>query len=84
MDNEKDAIERTPKADTAVRQPTYLETKISAVFIDPNETTSEGKESSLAEINKHAEDVCKSLQPVFQKLVLDMMDLKRQIQLKRA
>lgn len=57
--------------------PMSLETKISAQFFTSQELTTEQQESMMA-LNKHAEDICETLQPIFQRLIVEMLELKRQ------
>lgn len=57
--------------------PMYLRTKVNASFeyagaADP------ATQASLDALNKHAEDICESLQPVFRSLIITMLELKRQ------
>jgi len=59
-----------------VKNPMNLETKISAKFVTQM-PPSPAEQQSLDALNQHAEEICESLQPVFQKLVIEMLELKR-------
>jgi hypothetical protein len=54
-----------------------LKTEISAKFVTslPPETTE--AQVSLDALNKHVEDICETLQPIFVKLIVEMLELKR-------
>jgi len=53
-----------------------LHTRISAKFVMEGDIPSERQES-LDALNKHTEDICESLQPIFQQLIIEMLELKR-------
>lgn len=59
------------------RQEMHLETKISARFVTALPPASVEEAKSLLALNYHAEQICETLQPIFQKLVIDMLELKR-------
>lgn len=60
-----------------IPNPMHLETKISAVFVTMGQPDHH-QQASLDALNKHAEDICETLQPVFQRLIIEMLELKRQ------
>lgn len=55
-----------------------LKTEIKAKFFYLIEPTSLEQQQSLDALNKHAEDIAEALQPIFQNLVIQMLELKRQ------
>lgn len=64
----------------ASKQPTsklQLESKVSAVFSHSGNPTDQ-EASSINALNKHAEDICEDLQPVFKTLIVQMLELKRE------
>ena len=54
-----------------------LQTEISAKFVEDGQLTSE-RQTSLDALNINAEEVCNTLQPIFQQLIIEMLELKRQ------
>jgi len=54
-----------------------LKTKIEAKFEYMMQPTIE-QQTSLDALNKHAEEIAESLQPVFQNLIIQMLELKRE------
>jgi len=56
-----------------------LETKISAKFLkEEDEVVNYEQQQSLDALNKHTEDCCEILQPIFQTLIIEMLTLKRE------
>lgn len=60
-----------------IDNPINLRTGISAEFVTMLPPDPEGQ-VFLDALNKHAEDICESLQPIFQNLVIQMLALKRE------
>jgi len=54
-----------------------LEMQIGARFISNQELPPEEQES-LDALNQHTEAICETLQPIFQQLIIEMLELKRQ------
>lgn len=56
-----------------------LETKISAqFFVEKGQPVSKEYQASLDALNHHAEEICETLQPIFQTLIIHMLELKRE------
>lgn len=58
-------------------KPLQLQTEISAKFVEDGQLTPE-RQASLDALNINTEEVCNTLQPIFQQLIIEMLELKRQ------
>ena len=55
-----------------------LRTEVHAKFESLYRIEVPEAQASLDALNKHAEDICESLQPIFRSLIITMLELKRQ------
>ena len=66
-----------PIEEIPVENPMQLSTEIHAKFItlyEPDPQT----QTKLNRLNQYAEEICETLQPIFRRLIIEMLELKRQ------
>lgn len=64
-------------SDTPKENPMQLRTEVHAKFVTLQPLDNPQQQASLDALNQHAEDICQILQPIFSRLVIEMLELKR-------